>query len=190
VKDNLVNQEYIGHLEPLWGSTGEDAPFEESQHPKVITNYTIEASRDNEHSRVISHYMQPHSPYFSSSTNYNELNEYEKHPFKALKQGGDRMQKKVWSAYLDNLRYALDHIEILLENVDGTVVLSADHGELLGDHHMYYHMPGNIHPKLKKVPWVKIDAKNKQNYEPDVDLSGNGDVQEASEDQLEALGYI
>jgi hypothetical protein len=38
----------------------------------------------------------------------------------------------VWEAYLDNLRYVLDNIEELLQNVDGKVVISADHGELFG----------------------------------------------------------
>jgi arylsulfatase A-like enzyme len=131
--------------------------------------------------------MQPHSPYFASSRNYGNLKEYEKKPFKALKEDE---KEKVWGAYLDNLRYALDDIERLLQNVDGDVVISADHGELMGDHGMYYHMPGNIHPKLKKVPWVRVKGDDKQTAVPDVTLDGVENAQEVSEEQLEALGYL
>ena len=190
IKDSVVDGESLGHLEPLWGVTGPDAPFQKSQHPKALTEHTIQASRKTNFERIVSHYMQPHSPYFSSSTEYNELAEYEKHPFRALKQGGSEASEKVWNAYLDNLRYALDSIEVLIENVDGKVVLTADHGELLGDHRMYYHMPGNPHPKLKKVPWVEVEAADRQTLDPDVTLTGTEGAQEASEEQLKALGYV
>ena len=190
IKDDVVDGESLGHLEPLWGTTGPDAPFEESQHPKALTDYTIKAARAGEYDRVISHYMQPHSPYFASSTNYDELAEHEKAPFRVLKNGGKKESQIVWDAYLDNLRYALDHVEVLVENVDGTVVISADHGELLGDQRMYYHMPANLHPKLKKVPWVEIEAVDNRTSDPDVTLTGYKNAEDASEEQLEALGYI
>jgi arylsulfatase A-like enzyme len=134
--------------------------------------------------------MQPHSPYFSTSQTYDELEEYEKRPFEAIVTGDEDDQQQVWEAYLDNLRYVLDHVEKLLENVDGTVVITADHGELLGDHGMHYHMPGNPHPKLKKVPWVEVEATDKRTIEPDVDQRGHAGAQDVSEEQLEALGYI
>lgn len=190
IRDDIVDGESLGHLEPLWGTTGPDAPFQRSQHPKALTDYTIKAARTGEYERVISHYMQPHSPYFASSTEYEELADHEKYPFKVLKEGTQEEKQTVWKAYLDNLRYALDHVETLLENVDGTVVITADHGELLGDHRMYYHMPGNPHPKLKKVPWVKVNGKDEHTRTPDVTLKGHENAQEISEEQLEALGYI
>lgn len=190
IKNNVVDANSLGHLEPLWGSTGPDAPFEDSQHPKPLTDYTIKASRSGDYNRVISHYMQPHSPYFASSNNYEELQEHEKAPFRVLKHGGKEDKKKVWDAYIDNLRYVLDHVETLVRNIDGTVVISADHGELLGDQRMYYHMPGNPHPKLKKVPWVEIEAEDEHTLTPDVSLSGYKTAEQASEQQLEALGYV
>jgi hypothetical protein len=190
IKDDIVDIESLGHLEPLWGTTGSDAPFERSQHPPQLTDYTIRAARDSEFDRVITHYMQPHSPYFSTSNFYDELEEYEKRPFEAIVTGDEEDRQQVWDAYIDNLRYVLDHIETLLENTDGTVVITADHGELLGDHGMHYHMPGNPHPKLKKVPWVEIETTDQQTYNPDVSLTGHENAEDVSEDQLEALGYL
>jgi len=189
IKDDLIDINDLGHLEPLWGTTGPDAPFERSQHPRALTDYTIKASRSNEFDRVITHYMQPHSPYFSTSNKYEELEEYEKRPFKAVRHGDEDIFEKVWEAYLDNLRYVLDDIEILLKNIDGKVAISADHGELFGKH-LHYHMPGNPHPKLKKVPWIETKGVDEETRTPDVELSGYENAEEVSEAQLKALGYI
>jgi hypothetical protein len=189
VKDDLVDIENLGHMEPLWGSTGPNAPFERSQHPRALTEHTIKAARSEEFDRVITHYMQPHSPYFASSDEYEALKNYEKAPFETVATGDEAAKKQVWEAYLDNLRYVLDDIEELLQNVDGKVVISADHGELFGEH-MHYHMPGNPHPKLKKVPWVEIQASDNRTIEPNVELAGHENAEEVSEEQLEALGYI
>lgn len=187
IKDVTVDGKQVGHIEPLWGETGEDAPFEESQKPHSITNHTIKAARSGDYKHVIAHYMQPHSPYFASSKSYDNLKEYEKQPFKALKEG---KKQEVWEAYIDNLRYVLDNVEQLLQNVDGSVVITADHGELMGEQGMYYHMPGNIHPKLRKVPWVQVNATDEETITTDVTLEGIESAEEVSEEQLEALGYL
>jgi hypothetical protein len=189
VKDDLIDIDELGHMEPLWGSTGADAPFERSQHPRALTDHTIVAARSGKFDRVITHYMQPHSPYFASSDKYDELMGHEKAPFQAVATGDEVTKQQVWEAYLDNLRYVLDNIEELLQNVDGKVVISADHGELFGEH-MHFHMPGNPHPKLKKVPWVETEASDNRTIEPDVELTGHKNAEEVSEEQLEALGYI
>ncbi|GAB6860723.1 hypothetical protein ACFR97_01095 [Haloplanus litoreus] len=188
IRDNLVDPDEFGHIEPLWVDTESDARVADSQKPESITNHTIQAARSGEYDRVIAHYMQPHSPYFASSKEYDQLLEYEKHPFGALKDGTDR--ETVWAAYLENLRYVLDHVESLLENVDGDVVITADHGELFGEHRMYYHMPGNPHPRLKRVPWLRVEASDERTIRPDVTLDGRAGAPEASEKQLEALGYL
>jgi len=185
IKDTTVDPEQIGHIEPLWGDTG--VAFSDSQKPDAVMDYTIQAARTLDSDRLIAHFMQPHSPYFSTSRNYEDLEEYEQKPFEFLKKGE---KEKVWGAYIDNLRYVLDYMEVLIENFDGSIVLTADHGELMGDHGMYYHMPGNPHPKLKKVPWVRIEGSDKYTYEPDVALKGRKNTQEVSDEQLEALGYI
>lgn len=67
------------------------------------------------------------------------------------------------SAYEKNVKWVLDAIEPLLDS-DRTVVVTADHGELLGEEAtivtedgpvtrpMYGHPPGKAHPKLREVP--------------------------------------
>jgi len=186
VRDRMLDADDVGHIEPLWGDT-KNGEFSSSQKPEPITERTIEAGRTGDYDRIIAHYMQPHSPYFASSESYEELKEYESSPFEAMKQGET---ERVWNAYIDNLRYVLNSVEVLLQNIDGDVIITADHGELMGDHRMYYHMPGNPHPKLRKVPWAQTTATDRRSLEPDVVLDGTEGAQQVSEDQLKALGYL
>lgn len=185
VDNNVVDMSEFGHVEALWGSTDNNG-FYDCQKPDSVTKYVIKASRSNKYDRVLAHYMQPHHPFFSSSEEIDNLSEMERHPFNALKNGKN---DEVWDAYLDNLRYGLDWVEKLINNVDGKVVITSDHGELMGELGMYFHMVGNIHPKLKKVPWVEINATDNKTIEPNISFSGTRDSK-VSKDQLEALGYI
>ena len=55
---------------------------------------------------------------------------------------------------------------------------------------MHSHMPSDQHPKLRKVPWVQINAQGKETVTP-VSTSKGIDIAPAgSEEQLEVLGYI
>jgi hypothetical protein len=187
LQSNLVESTSCAHIEPLWGE-GPHGEFQQSSSPSSITNHTIKAARSGDFDRVIAHYMQPHSPYYASSKKYDELSELEKSPFEALRNGASK--DKVWQAYLDNLRYVLDHVETLLENVDGTVLITADHGELFGEWGMYYHHAGHPHPNLKKVPLVKTEERDKETVVPDVTLGDGDENYEVSDKQLKALGYL
>jgi hypothetical protein len=47
---------------------------------------------------------------------------------------GDGDEEEIWESYIENLRYVLDHVEVLLENVDAEeVAISADHGNAKGE---------------------------------------------------------
>lgn len=182
IRSNMVSQTNFGHIEFL--KTGEFRTI----NPRPITDHTVKAARSEKFDRTIAHYMQPHTPYYSSSNTYDELVEYEKYPFKAIRNG-KTTKKEVWDAYLDNLRYVLDDIKLLLNNVDGEVIITADHGELFGEWGMYYHHAGNIHPAVKKVPWVRAEATNMETHNPEVELKGET-IERMTDEQLEALGYL
>ncbi len=182
VKSNIVSDTHIGHVEFL--QPGDSKTVK----PRPITDHVIKAARSNDFDRIIAHYMQPHTPYYSSSKIYDELAEYEKYPFRAIRRG-DKNKNEVWEAYIDNLRYVLNDIQLIVDNVDGEVIITADHGELFGECGMFYHHAGNIHPHLRKVPWVKIETNDRRTYESDVEFRGKS-VERMTDEQLEALGYL
>jgi arylsulfatase A-like enzyme len=158
------------------------------QGPSYVTDRAIAAGRA-EPDRLIVHYFQPHRPFVHGLVEEDrDMTIAEERPYETIADGGLN-HETLYSMYLDNLRVALDSIENLLKNLDAEkVVITADHGELLGELGQYGHFLGVPHPALRKVPWVETSAADHGTRQPDADpeITRHSDVQ----DQLESLGYI
>lgn len=59
--------------------------------------------------------------------------------------------------YEDNLRIVLSYVAKLIKNLHGKIIITADHGELLGEYGFYEHACGKGYPELVEVPWLEID---------------------------------
>jgi hypothetical protein len=97
-----------------------------------------------------------------------------------------------WEAYLDELRYVLDDVELLLENYDANrVVITADHGEAFGEYGIFGHPIGSLHPKVRTVPWAVTSATDTRTYEPNTAPPSTREeaTSQNAEETLEALGY-
>jgi hypothetical protein len=98
----------------------------------------------------------------------------------------------LWRAGVDNLRWVLDDIEArLLPNVDGRLVITADHGNAMGEWGEWHHPPGALGPQVRTVPWVEVDCTDSGTEHPTVTLTDNTTtpVNATTDDQLAALGY-
>jgi len=155
--------------------------------PRYVTDRALLAMEKYNPDRLIIHYSQPHSPYTSKAIEEErDLRRYERSPFEYLQSGGNR--DVVWDTYIDHLKYVLDDVELLLDNMDAEeVIISADHGEAFGEWGIYGHGHMLLHPHVRKVPWARTSATDSGEYEPSVtdNLSQEASVTE----QLEALGY-
>lgn len=138
--------------------------------------------------RVYAHFAQPHGPYpvhsppvpvMRNNPEANEIesrSEYEYMPDEiimdptALLEDDDSWldEDLLASAYESNLEWVWDAIQLLLDR-DRTVVVTADHGELLGEKQpapdlamydgdviRYGHPPGSSHEKLREVPFYVV----------------------------------
>ncbi len=170
----------------LWGHfTDERIP---SVHPWAV-NGTVLAHREAgrlEERRVVVHYLQPHSPYIGRT------------PLKMARWGpaenglgrachrlrrpdhlagrGDLSWGVVRRAYRDNLRLARRAALHLAGRLGGRVVLTADHGEVLGEHGgKFGHECHWDFEELRRVPWLELSP------------AGEGTT---VEQKLEALGYL
>jgi hypothetical protein len=157
----------------------------------VVTDEAIRAwNRDPD--QLIVHYMQPHHPFIPKPMDEGlPRQDFDSQPWdnvwhKLRKDEVDR--DEVWQGYVANLNYVLDHVETLLENTSGEVLITADHGNLLGEFGMYAHPDWVPLPALKRVPWVKTEAENVGSYEP-TDHPSQKQEQTSRSEQLEALGY-
>ena len=100
-------------------------------------------------------------------------------------------------AYADDLHLLLEHVRDLIAHFEGTIVVTADHGELLGEngHFSHYAYEETRHEKLTTVPWLEI-TRNR----PAKPVAGRIEYQEAwptseeeariVKDRLAALGYM
>lgn len=117
-------------------------------------------------------------------------------PMDAVRRaGGDRALRE---AYEENLRLVLARVAELLPYLRGRIVVTADHGEYLGEEGRYSHWSGSDSPHLRVVPWLVID---KERAERDAASESrrraavrkqvySGADQKKIEDRLKDLGYI
>lgn len=170
--------------------------------PSTVTDHAIAAWRRREElgmDRLIIHYMQPHQPFRSRpdwdgvGQNFEDLvNDQDMTGVSAWRQVRDGVidEDELWTAYADNLEWVLEDVtERLLPNLEGEVVLSADHGNALGEWGEWSHPPEAISPAVRRVPWETVQASDEQTVSPDVDV-GDASATVDTAAQLEALGYV
>jgi hypothetical protein len=81
-------------------------------------------------------------------------------------------------------------IELLLENLDaGTVVISADHGNAMGQWGQYGHPDGVPIAPLRNVPWVETTATDTGRYDPDSVEDRESTTTDEVHSRLNDLGY-
>lgn len=127
--------------------------------PAPITDRAIDHWQEGPPDRLLCHYMQPHLPFVADGRGGDlRLDEFgERHidDTWVRLQRGELDRKVVWGRYRNNLRYVLADVARLVEHVDdaATVVLTADHGNAMGELGVYGH-PENVPiASLREVPW-------------------------------------
>lgn len=66
-------------------------------------------------------------------------------------------KKGLRKAYEDNLKTVLEEVAKVASRLPGKVVVTADHGELLGEEGLYGHPPRCDTPYLREVPWLEVN---------------------------------
>lgn len=160
-------------------------------HPDDVTTAAREAAAEYPNKRLIVHYMQPHQPFLGPTG--REISY--KDGFMATMEDTDTSRATVRQAYRENLDIALESVSNLLPDLEGKTVVTADHGEVLGDRLAplpirYYGHPNGIYcSQLVKVPWNVIGADSRKRIregEPDEDQAPD---QDEIAEKLENLGY-
>jgi len=112
----------------------------------------------------------------------------ERHGYRLLEQR-IATRDEVYDAYKQTLRWVLDDVEELLQNIDvEKVVITSDHGEAFVEWKAYGHPEGFLHPVVRKVPWVETTAKDNHTREPNIEIKYNS-VETDVEEHLRELGY-
>lgn len=76
-------------------------------------------------------------------------------------------------AYKENLEIALKHVVDLVNSLSGRIVITADHGEILGENECYGHWSRSSNKFLVEIPWLVID-KGESVTEPADQITNKG----------------
>jgi len=74
----------------------------------------------------------------------------------------EKGEEEVREYYRQDLRLALEEVARLIEGLDGKVVVTADHGELLGEGG-WGHYIGGKEDELLNVPWLEVEGVSNGN---------------------------
>lgn len=131
--------------------------------------------------KIVAHYVQPHAPYIvlrnlaslvSESSASKDIVDIALRRFgyvtgkfsmdrillgllKEYLKDKHKVDKVLRKAYVENLRWVLEQVAKLYSELGGRIVITTDHGELLGEHGLYFHMDIPF-PELRIVPWFTI----------------------------------
>jgi hypothetical protein len=167
-----------------------------SVHPRDV-NLAARArlDRHGQPRRMVVHYVQPHVPYIGAgsipcsgwgrgmtdplSQAIGELT-----PCEEAVARGLLSDEELRRAYAGNVDLVLPWALRLLAAVKGTVVLTSDHGELLGEDGLHGH--ATPHPVLHRVPW-RVWQRGTFDPQPvrNISEAEDGDVHR----KLRILGY-
>ncbi len=171
--------------------------------PNEVVDAAIEAHNTYPNKKLIIHFMQPHRPYLGPMA--EKLRErvdlvgYDNASdgvqiWGAAKQG-DVSVSEIRKAYSESLDIVLEHVENLLENINGKSVITSDHGEMLGErifpfaNRLWGHSEGISTPTLREVPWLVISTEQRRTVCSDPPITTTQTDANIVQDRLQALGY-
>jgi hypothetical protein len=172
--------------------------------PAVVTEAAVAAHEEYPDKRVVVHYMQPHYPFIQDpELTFTSFRNTEEWTVEGDDRAGDVWgalraglveEGPVREAYARNLEFVMAEVDELLETIDGRAVVTADHGNLIGEwtypipYREYGHPAELVQPDLTTVPWAVRDGERRRTTASDVQSSADATADEVSE-QLQALGY-
>jgi len=136
-------------------------------HPSMVNNVV----KNIPYEKAVIHYIQPHGPWIGK---HQWLNPWTLADYSRRNIMGDCIAITVKPdpkffrlCYKDNLRLVLDYVEQLLPSLKPPVIITADHGEMLGEKGLYLHgavekskahlgYPEWALDFLKRVPWLNV----------------------------------
>ncbi|MFW6189030.1 MAG: hypothetical protein ACOC7T_01235 [Planctomycetota bacterium] len=200
-KRSLGNFRWLNLWRHCWAPTGPHAL--PTVPPEAVNRAVLGwVERHGQPRRLIVHYVQPHLPYVGRDglpyADWGNCRRSEvarrlrrlKHPREAVAAGEIGLER-VRAAYAGNLDLVLPHAFELAHRLAGTAVITADHGELLGEEcdgePRFGHVAAPC-PELMEVPWLEVPGPEfvPARLPEAVDLA---EEDETVRDRLEALGY-
>ena len=173
---------------------------------ETMTDAALEAAERFPHKRLVVHYMQPHYPFVPADTTADKEHlqqidgdgngPSEENVWNQMFHGNlDLSQDELWSVYVENLDYVLGHVAEFLNGLSGKTVVTADHGNYVGERaspipiREYGHPRGLYDEPLVQVPWLEHEEKKRREIRVGENSSTDHVETKTVSDRLQALGY-
>lgn len=179
----------------VWQESGWDDECR-TVRPETVAEAALEAAASYPNKRLLVHFIQPHYPFIGpTGQEYFDLDSLDFWD-RVLQGEVDIPDGVLWKAYEENLDVALPHVETLVTSLDGKTVVSADHGEMIGERARpipmtEYGHPSEIHTdSLVTVPWlVHQNGDRRQVRSESSTIDMDDEDRDVVEDRLRDLGY-
>jgi hypothetical protein len=161
-------------------------------YPETVMEAAAEAAAEFPEKRLIVHLMQPHKPYLGA---HSDQFTYEA-GLRTTMQVSEADTDTLRAAYRETLEITLDAVAARLDALDGRTVVTADHGELLGERvsplpvRWYGHPEGIYVPELVEVPWHVVSEGPRRTITADPPQAMPDSDEEDVTETLRALGYV
>lgn len=187
----------------LWKNSDQDRY--DVVDPATVVEEAIALNEKYPDKRLVVHFLQPHTPFLLRDGRIPEDSPYRN--YDAVRRG-DISEAAIRQVYQENVSNVLEYVEELVENINGKTVVTADHGELLGEdigvlnkllhprwpflrrqNFKYGHYSHIRMRELVEVPWLVIDSGQRRDVVAADEPAGIEMETDSIEQQLEALGY-
>lgn len=172
----------------LWKTmTGKYCPDgKQTVHPRsvyeALDHYLNEYGQPE---RMVVHMAQPHTPYIGRFRGDHQKKWRMSNIYRAVRRGEIAVED-CRRAYTSNMRLAIEWAYKIVQRLKGSIVITADHGELIGDGGHFGHSHQPLLPGLVMVPW---DAHLMGKFEPAEPPQLPMDKDSTIKEKLNALGY-
>lgn len=176
---------------PLHDDEFRDAADGLTTHPETVTEQALRANERYPKKRLMIHYLQPHQPFLGSSAE----NLQHGHGLIDTIQQNNMSLHELRLYYRENLELVLDQVAVLGRELQGKTVVTADHGEMLGEQlsilpiQEFGHWDGMYTDELLEVPWFIMENGERKEIIAE-DPKNITDINiDSVEEQLRDLGY-
>lgn len=188
-------------VEDLWRDEWD--PEAKTVPPERTTERALAAAAAYPNKRLLIHFLQPHYPFLTSPGGWHERGHAREDGsfWDEIHRGElDVDEDLVWRRYAENLDAVLPHVRELIESIEGKVVVTADHGNMVGERawpipvREWGHPPGIHTAELLTVPWLECPCEERRDVvegeSAGVAAATAGDTEDVVEDRLADLGYV
>jgi len=203
---NYKAKDHFKRIVDVWSEGWDDELG--TVHPDSMNTFVLKDIKEGKFKgKTMIWYMQPHAPWVGKTKLTEKRENWDdkealKETWKKLR-AGEIPTKELRTAYRENLQAVLKSVSKLLPYLNGKVVITADHGELLGDKRWlpkslsaanYEHCGWLCSRKLRTVPWFEVAPEEVKGQRVEgskgIKKTSRKDDEDAIRKRLADLGYM